>query len=69
LEDLHGAAVLHQLVPLGQGEQPQHLLGGGMRALALLGVEGQLLNAFARHGAAQLALDERLDQQRDRARA
>jgi hypothetical protein len=58
--------VLHQLVALGQGEQPQHLLGGGMRALALLGVDGQLLDALARQGAAQLAFDEGLNQQRDR---
>ena len=34
--------------------------------LALLGVDGQLRDALAGHGAAQLALDEGLDQQRDR---
>ena len=40
VEELHGAPVLHQLVSLGQAEQPQQLLGGGVRALALLGIDG-----------------------------
>jgi hypothetical protein len=40
VEELDGAAVLEQMVALGQAEQAQHLLGGGVRALALLGVDG-----------------------------
>ena len=36
-----------------------------MRALALLGVDGELVDALARHGLAQLALDEGLNHQRD----
>jgi len=40
VEDLDGAPVLEQMVALGQTEQAQHLLGGGVRALALLGVDG-----------------------------
>ena len=40
VEELDGAAVLEQVVALGQAEQAQHLLGGGVRALALLGVDG-----------------------------
>src|SRR5262245_31478472 len=38
VEDLHGLAVLQELVPLGKAEQTQDLFRGGTRAVALLGV-------------------------------
>jgi hypothetical protein len=53
---------LEQMVALGQAEQAQHLLGGGVRALALLWVDGELVDAMAGHGLTQLALDEGLNQ-------
>ena len=44
--------LLEQLVALGQAEQAQHLLGGGVRALALLWVDGKLADALAADGSA-----------------
>jgi len=41
--------MLEEMVALGQAEQAQHLLGGGVRALALLRVDGKLFDACACH--------------------
>ena len=61
LEDLDSVPVLEQMVALGQAEQAQHLLGGGMCALALLGVDRKLVDALAGHGLTQLALDRPIE--------
>jgi hypothetical protein len=58
-------AVLHQLVPLGEAEQAQDLFRGGACAVALFGVEGQLVNFLAFHGEAQLAFDQSLNETRE----
>ena len=63
VEDLNGVAVLDQLVALGETEEPQDLLGGWMRALPLLGVQGEFDYLLPCHGQAKLTLDEGLNKQ------
>jgi hypothetical protein len=59
------------LVPLstrdaiGEAEPPQDVFGGGMPTGTRLGVRRQLLDLGGSACLAQLALDERLDLQRD----
>jgi hypothetical protein len=44
---IHYVGFIRPRVPLGQAEQGQDLLGGGPPALALLRIDGQLLDLFA----------------------
>jgi hypothetical protein len=49
---------------LGEAGQPRHRPGGGVGAPALPEVAEQLFDALAGHGAARLAFDEGLSEQR-----
>ena len=63
IEDLNGLSGVDQGVALCEAEQAQHLLRGGVHALALLGVQGKLFDGLAFHGQTQLSLDEGLHEQ------
>jgi hypothetical protein len=64
VEDLHGVCAIDQAVTFGEAEQAQDLFGRGACTLTLLGIKRQFIDVLALHGKAQLALDERLHEQR-----
>jgi len=53
-----------EIVSFEASVEAQDLLGGGPLRGALLGVEGQRIDTVLLHGGAQLAFDERLDEER-----
>ena len=62
VKHLEGVTLPPQGVALGEAEQAQDLFGGGTPALALLGVDRQLLDEATLHRQAELALEECLYQ-------
>lgn len=64
MEGLHGLAVsVVEVVACEAGEDLEDPGGGGGLAAAVFGVERELVEAGVGHGGAQVAFDQRLDEQ------
>ena len=66
VERLQDFAVLDEFVARGEIEQTQDLLSSWVGAVALLGIEREVLNVVAFHGETQLTLDQRLNEEAEK---